>query len=304
MISFSRIFLMLFVAAFIFACNDKKQDQETMLKGEATIYVDETIAPIIEDQVAVFESDYDAKINLIFKSEAEIVQAIARDSAKTFILARDLSDNERKVFDQRQIIPKSAMFATDAIVLISNKQFGDTILQLSDVLDFMKGNRTTAIKGLVFDNPNSSIVQFMNKLANADSSNGNGIYSFKSTAEVVKFVSENKNMIGVVGLNWLTEPSEEIQKYRPNINIMSLKQNSSDVAFYPNQNNLADGKYPLARDLYIVNAQGYSGLGAGFASFIAGERGQRIVLKSGLLPIRIPSRKIITRKKIETKNNN
>ena len=302
--SFSRIFLLISVATFIFACNDKKQDQETMLKGEATIYVDETIAPIIEDQVAVFESDYDAKINLIFKSEAEIVQAIAKDSAKTFILARDLSDNERKVFDQRQIIPKSAMFGTDAIVLIANKQFGDTIVQLNDVLDFMKGKRTSAIKGLVFDNPNSSIVRFMNKLANVDSNIGDGIYSFKSTAEVVKFVAENKNMIGVVGLNWLTEPSEAIQKNRPNINIMSLKGNDSDVAFYPSQNNLADNKYPLARDLYIVNAQGYSGLGAGFASFIAGERGQRIVLKSGLLPIRIPSRKILTRKKIETKNNN
>jgi phosphate transport system substrate-binding protein len=36
----------------------------------------------------------------------------------------------------------------------------------------------------------------------------------------------------------------------------------------------------------------------GFGSFITGERGQRIVLKSGLVPIRFPSRKIITRNQI------
>jgi phosphate transport system substrate-binding protein len=47
----------------------------------------------------------------------------------------------------------------------------------------------------------------------------------------------------------------------------------------------------LARDLYIINCQGFSGLGMGFASFVAGDVGQRIILKSGLLPVRIPTRK-------------
>jgi hypothetical protein len=36
------------------------------------------------------------------------------------------------------------------------------------------------------------------------------------------------------------------------------------------QNNIAEGTYPLARDLYIINCQGYSGLGMGFPSFVAG----------------------------------
>jgi hypothetical protein len=31
---------------------------------------------------------------------------------------------------------------------------------------------------------------------------------------------------------------------------------------------IAEGKYPLARDLYIVNCQGYSGLGMGFAHLL------------------------------------
>jgi phosphate transport system substrate-binding protein len=61
----------------------------------------------------------------------------------------------------------------------------------------------------------------------------------------------------------------------------------------------------LARDLYIINCQGYSGLGMGFASFVAGDIGQRIILKSGLLPIRTPGRKIsfIINNKKEKKMN-
>ena len=67
------------------------------------------------------------------------------------------------------------------------------------------------------------------------------------------------------------------------------------------KNNIAEGKYPLARDLYIVNGQGYSGLGMGFSSFVAGDIGQRIILKSGLLPAKIPSRRITIRTGINNK---
>jgi phosphate transport system substrate-binding protein len=69
--------------------------------------------------------------------------------------------------------------------------------------------------------------------------------------------------------------------------------------YAPTQNNLAEGTYPLTRDLYLINCQGFSGLGMGFASFIAGDIGQRIVLKSGLLPVQMPGRNIIIRKEIE-----
>jgi phosphate transport system substrate-binding protein len=40
----------------------------------------------------------------------------------------------------------------------------------------------------------------------------------------------------------------------------------------------------LARDLYIINCQGYSGLGWGSLR-LYGDIGQRIILKSGLLPV-------------------
>ena len=79
--------------------------------------------------------------------------------------------------------------------------------------------------------------------------------------------------------------------------------NTEDNKYYaPTQSNIATAQYPLARDLYIINCQGYSGLGMGFASFIAGEVGQRITLKSGLLPVKMPGRNIKIRKQIEKEN--
>ena len=114
-----------------------------------------------------------------------------------------------------------------------------------------------------------------------------------------KFVSENNGMIGVIGVNWISEPSSKMLPYLENINVLSVKALNGSSFVSPTQNNIAEGTYPLARDLFIVNCQGYSGLGMGFASFIAGDVGQRIVLKSGLLPVRVPGRKLNVRNEIE-----
>ena len=52
---------------------------------------------------------------------------------------------------------------------------------------------------------------------------------------------------------------------------------------HPYQYNLQDRRYPYTRDIYYISRSGKSDLGLGFASFIAGEIGQKIILKAGLL---------------------
>lgn len=289
-----------------FACNQtnkEKNSNETILKGSTSILVDETLLPIIEDQVEVFESLYPgAKIKLLPKSEAESVLALSKDTSKITVLSRELNAEELKVFESKKITPRTTVFAIDAIAFISNKRNKDTLIALQDVVDFMKGKSIANVKGLVFDNPNSSTVRYMNNLAGLKEIPSKGIFSFKTNEEVIKFVSENDGMIGVVGVNWLMQPSLKMQPIVDKVNLISVKGIGKTAYFAPTQNNLAEGKYPLARDLYIINCQGYSGLGMGFASFIAGDIGQRIILKSGLLPIKMPGRTIKTRKELENKN--
>ncbi|MFV8373468.1 PstS family phosphate ABC transporter substrate-binding protein [Flavobacterium sp. LB2P74] len=286
-------FILFSVVILVFACNQStnKKDKETILKGSTTIYVDETLTPIVEDQVAVFENEYDAKIKLVAKSETETVNSLFNEKAAIAVLSRTLTTEELKIFKQRKINPKTTVFATDAIAFISNKSNKDTLVALNDVISFMQGKPVASIKGLVFDNLNSSTVRYMNSLAGINAIPQKGVFSFKTNDEVIKHVSENEGMIGVVGVNWLSQPQPAMQKFLANVNTLSVKGLTGNEYFLPSQNNLAEKKYPLARDLYIINCQGYSGLGMGFASFVGGDIGQRIILKSGLLPVRIPTRR-------------
>lgn len=295
----NSFFVLFFIGVLFVMCNQKEKvntNKESILKGSATIFVDETLTPIIEDQVAVFESNYDAKINIVSKSETEVIISLLKEKSGIAVLTRNLTVEENKIFEQKKITPKITKFATDAIALIANKSSKDTLIDLRNVIDFLNGKQNSSIKGLVFDNPNSSTVRFMNNLAGLKTIPEKGVYSFKTNQDVIKFVAQNEGMIGVLGVNWLSQPMPEMLEYVDKVNVLGVKSLTGGSYYMPSQNNIAEGKYPLARDLFIVNGQGYTGLGMGFASFVAGDIGQRIVLKSGLLPERIPGRKINVRK--------
>lgn len=301
MLKYSKIFgLVVFV--FLFAmCNQKSKNEskETILKGSIDIVTDETIKPIVDDQVAVFEGTYyDAKITVTPKSEGELINDLLSQKAKVVVTARGLTKEELQKFEKSKINPRVTPFAIDAIALITNKSNNDTLIALKSVIDFMQGKSDPKIKGLVFDNPNSSTVRYMKDLAKVKEIPVNGVFSFKTNDEVIKFVSENDGMIGVVGVNWLSQPSPNMVDVVKKINILSVKGLKDNNYYNPTQNDLAELKYPLARDLFIINCQGYTGLGMGFASFISGDIGQRIVLKSGLLPVRTPGRKLQIRSQI------
>lgn len=282
----------------VYACNNSSKDKsgQTILKGKAEVYTDESLLPIVEDQVAVFESSYPAKITLVAKSEAEVVNALMSGRSKIAVLSRDLTEAEIAHFTEKKIIPRRTKFATDAIIFINNKGNNDSLISLADVIRFWKGATVPGINGLVFDNLNSGTVRYLDSLAGGSGLPSKGIYSFSNNQEAIQYIAKNRNMVGVVGLNWINQPTSGLDL--SNIRVLSVKAVNGKQYVDPTQNNLAEGIYPLARDLFVVDCQGFSGLGMGFASFIAGERGQRIILKSGLLPMRIPGRKIVIRNQI------
>lgn len=277
---------------FVFSCQKKSEVIDTITEGKATIYVDESILPIVEDETAVFEAEYDAKLHLVSKSENEIINDLFNDKARIVILTRTLSVKELKAYQSKKITPKITPFATDAVAFIKSKTTNDTLIKLQDVIDFVNGKAVPNIKGLVFDNANSSTARYISEILGVSVNNQKNVFSFKTNEEVLKYVAKNKGMVGVIGMNWIFQPPLDLQETVDNVNVLGVKGLNKSEYIFPTQDNLAQGKYPLARRLYIVNCQGYSGLGMGFASFLGGERGQRIILKSGLVPERVPTRKI------------
>lgn len=292
-------FLSIAALFLIITCKQKMAKSDTPTKPEeAIVLVDESIKPIVEDLVQVFESKYNDKILIVAKSEREVIQSLSKDTARIAVLTRRITKNEEAFFKAKKLNPRITPFAHDAIAFIANKNTKDTLITLKEVKDFMNGSKSNKIKGLVFDNLNSSTVRLISELSGISSIPKDNVFSFKTNNEVINYVAENNGIIGVVGINYIFEPSEKIMASIPKINVLNVLNTTDNVYYSPTQNNLGEHAYPLVRKLFVVNAQGQEGIGLRFSAFIASEIGQRIILKSGLLPYEMPSRKIRIRNTI------
>lgn len=291
-----KTFAALLLSLVFLSCTDTKQTETT---GSTRLVADESLFPIIDDQLIVFENIYkNAKIAAEYKHEKAVINDLLTDSTKIAVIARKLTPAELKVVEKREVKVRVNRFAVDAITLVSNENSGDTVITVQEIIDIMKG--AASKRQLVFDNPNSSVVRYLMELAGITALPAKGIYALNSNAEVIKYVHNNLGSIGVIGFNWIKQPTKELEPMVAELNVMGVKglpgKSGSDKFYKPSQDNLALEKYPLSRNLYIINSQGGGGLGLGFAAFLAGEVGQRVILKSGLLPDSMPPREIIIRK--------
>ena len=293
-----RLLVIVITVLFAFvSCNkSSKEVDETITTGKLDVWVDETLLPIMQEQKAVFESQYSyAKVNLIGKSENEISKAIIEGKANYFVLSRKLNDNESKFFKSKTILGKVTPIATDGIAVIVNKENSKTSTSLNELASILNGSSLS--NQLVFDNANSSTLRFLMDKTNVKSLPKTNVTALNNNLEVIKFVSQNTNAIGFVGVNWLTNVDVETENLLKNVKVLSLEIAKNKLV-KPSQSSLALNEYPLSRKIYLLNYQGKTGLGMGFASFVAGNVGQRIILKSGLLPEIIPTRELKIRKKI------
>jgi phosphate transport system substrate-binding protein len=290
----SYIFLLM---AFV-ACKPKNKPanavEETRTSGTLTMLVDESFSEVLADQIEVFQSDYpDTKFTIKEGNEQKIIPTFLNDSVRVIILSRMLTPAEDKMYRTRSIVPKTSRFAIDGIALITNKDNLDTNINVSDVVNILKGTATGA-KQLVFDNAYSSTLRYFKDLAEIKDLPAKGVYTLQTNNDVIKYIAGNKGFIGVVGVNWLIDNKKEMTPYIDQVKMMgvrNLKGKKGDDKFYkPVQVNLIDGIYPFLRNIYIINAEGRDGLGTGFANWLVSPRGQLIVLKSGLGPHKMASR--------------
>jgi phosphate transport system substrate-binding protein len=309
---FKFIYFALIVSAaalsVLFSCrNDSgsnaSETEETMTAGTATFLVDNTIQPIVEDVIAVYQNMYDrATIKQVNRSEGEIIRALLADSARVAIFSRQLTPEEESYFKKKKISAKVNEFAFDAIALITNRQAKDTVVKLEEIIKVLKGETSAVIPKLVFDNPNSSTVKYLLNLAGVSKLPSQNVYALKNNEDVIKYVHDNNGAVGVIGLNWLMQPPPALTKTVENIRVLGVNNVKADKTgnnyYKPNQSNIGAGLYPLTRKLYVLNYQGKRGLGMGFANYITAPDGQRIILKSGLLPVNIPNRELEVRNEL------
>ena len=274
----------------------KKAPLDGFTSGTAQFAADESFSPIIDEELYVFKALYpEANPVITYKPESEVVNNLLNDKVRVAILSRNLDTAELAVLKRRTLVADVNKFAVDAVALIVNQTSKDTTISVKEIKSMLKGQSKTDIN-IVFDNPNSSLVRYLKNLSGNQELKQKNIYALSSSKEVIKYVSTHPNSIGITGFSWLNDPDKDYAEAVDKVKIVGVKDEDNKIApneyFKPSQTTLVQHTYPLSRSLYIIDCTGRKGLGSGFASFLSSERGQRIILKSGLLPDSIPQREI------------
>lgn len=285
----AAIFVLIILVIFACKKSENSTEDESYVKGKAEIYVDESLLPIVEDLELVFESKYPkANIKLIPQADSDIVNLVLQRKIDIAVLSHELTKSQEDKLKAIDVIGKNTPFCSDAIALVVSQKSSKTAITVAEVFEILKGQKTDV--QFVFDNENSSSLSNLMEKANVKSLSKN-VTALKSNLDVIKFVSENNNSIGFVGVNWLLNPSIEMESTIEKVKVLAVGE-SIQKAVKPTQSNIETKEYPFTRKIYLLNYQGRTGLGMGFASFVKSEVGQRITLKSGLAPIKIPTREI------------
>ena len=107
---------------FTFSCGNSTPNGgkiDTATSGTITVAADESLRPIIEAEIEVFESIYpNAHLNVVYTNEYDAMQLLIHDSARIAITSRMLLPEEKAVLDKDIITPKYAPFCKDAIAII------------------------------------------------------------------------------------------------------------------------------------------------------------------------------------------
>ena len=306
-----KILLIPALAVFLILINGcsqsskKEKNSDTPTTGSITIAVDETYSPVINDVLPVFHSLYTfADVRARYMPEVDALNLLIKDSVRLAIVSRPLSAKEMEYFHAKKFFPKIIPFAIDGIAVLVNPANPDTLFSVETIRKIMLGKITNwkqlnpksslgDIK-VIFDNPKSSIVRFIVDSITKSGNLSNQLSSMQSNLDVVDFISKNPDAIGLIGVSWVSNRNDpKSLSFLNKIKVAGISVTEpalSENSYQPFQAYVATGKYPFTRFLYAVLSEPRPGLGTGFATFLASDKGQRIIQKTGILPYTIPVR--------------
>jgi phosphate transport system substrate-binding protein len=295
-----------------FACTSKKDtaNLDTPTSGKIKIAVDESFRPIIDSELMVFQAIYgDAQIEPIYLPENKLFEQIGNDSVRLIISSRLFTEKEKKFYLDKKLFPKEVAIAKDAIALIMNRENPDSILSVDQIKQLLTGkisnwsNLNPKSKmgnvEIVFDNKNSGTVRYAKDSICKGEKLTDQITAMDINTEAVDYVSKHKGSIGFIGTSWISDKDDSTQMaFKKKIRVVYVsteKIANYDNAYQPYPAYVFKGMYPFSRYMYTINTDPKNGLPSGFVSFLAGDKGQRIVLKFGIVPATAPTRVVNVR---------
>ncbi len=206
--------------------------------------------------------------------------------------SRQIKSEEIQQAKQNGVTPVEQVVAKDAIAIIVNR--GNpvsqlTIQQLSDIYSGKisnwneVGGENSVIVRLSRETNSGTHVFFLENVLRLGDPNNKTLFSpetllLPSSEGIMAETRDNPHAIGYDGLGYVT----------PDVKIVAVAKQPNGSYILPSADTVNNGKYPIARDLYMYTNGQPSGATADYLKWILSTEAQAIVTQLGFVPISQP----------------
>jgi phosphate transport system substrate-binding protein len=287
---------LLAVFIILFSCqpyfkNDESDNSPT--SGILTVYTDTCLYEITRVFARTFESQYpSANISIKTACRNDLLKNLYDKKIYAILLPDSISPDEKSSFLPATHYLRFSPMVHSAITFFCKKN--DSVRFRSIPTRSLSSYLSDSSQLLFYMPPSCSFVPlYLFKKILAGKSFHAGV-RFTTPDSISYYVeSNNKPCIGILEHCLISDRDDpRVKKFFEKFYVIPLRPPDSGMAFFPDPTNFELNRYPLRITWYYYrNAPEFS-LAKGFESFMAGEQGQRLFLKYGLLPVRKPGRKI------------
>ena len=285
------------------SCMKYEKDPHSSTSGTTTMVCDNTFENIFQQEVDVFEYQYpDAHILVRYATQAEAFDSLFSMNTRSIVASRDLTDQERRVLKAKyknergaNVNVRSKKIAVDAVAFIVNPKNNVEKVTVDELADILSGETDEWNELQPSDRGKIKVV--------LDQSGSSMVFAAGSIPEVFDVVEKDPDAIGVLGVSWITSDmdsadlsKEDLAKSVLNdepvqgatltqrVKVLKVYRPGQAQAYKPYQKYIFDGSYPLFRQIYMITTASPSNVAGGFYSFVTGPIGQKIIMKTGILP--------------------
>ncbi len=280
----------------------QKEPEETNTKGTIHLLFPESLAPAMNAEVDAFMGNYKESGANITAECVPVVEALDRFKKDTLRLAfstQRLTDAEKESTTKVSPDFEEILIAYDGIAAVVNKNNPVVEMTTQEIAGILTGkivkwsqlSRAKGMSGaltLVFQDSADAALYLKTRL---------GLQQFSpvlnrtnSELETIDAVVKNRSAIGFVSTAWLDSVKASVKAI--DLSSAGIESDTSyrvapEAAgkfFSPHPAYIYQKYYPFWRTIYAYCRTPYSNIAAGFASYVAGAEGQKLLLSKGVVP--------------------
>ena len=268
--------------------------EESSQPDTVTVLCDPSWESILRTFIVTYEGlNPHRKINLLIKPEAECIHAVITGTYNTVFVSRNFSPQELNVLKQQQWRVANDTLCYDGLAWIVPKSFPQDSLSVDEIkMLFQTGMFEGEKYTIQLNKTGTSVANYLTDYFGVPPSTSH-LYTGGSDEQIIQSVQQHNKSLACISSGWLVNLEDQKHRaYLASVKVLKIAAHKNEKAYSPFQNDLALNSYPFKRILRVINNDANDGLGTAFASFLIGNRGQRVFLKAGLLPYKMPAREV------------